>query len=100
MFEALAEIIMNKSEILRILGTESNAVENENCTSLCVNIYSENIDVEVTIPYDIHELFYEAKDKQGVNLVNNQFDFYGDMEVEDFKECLLDIVDVITSPIL
>ena len=47
----------------------------------------------------MHELFYEAKDKNGASLVTDSFECYGESELDDYKECLLDIVDILKSPI-
>ena len=52
----------------------------------------------VTVPYDINEVFWEAKNKEGVVLVQDSHDFYGDTEYKDIKECLLDIHDVMKAP--
>ena len=89
---------MNKEEIIEILGSAENIAEHENGSSLIISILTADIDVYITVTYQVHELYYEAKDKHGNTLVNDWHDFYGDMEVEDFKESLLDIFDVIKSP--
>ena len=96
---ALASQSMKKTEILEVIGRDSNAIENESKTALCLTIESEEIDIVVTIPYEVHELYYEAKDKKGTLLVKDCFECYGELELEDYKESLQDIVDVIKSPV-
>ncbi len=90
---------MNKNEILKILGNESVAIENDNKTALNVTINSEELDIDITIPYNVYELYFEAKDKKGTTLVKDWFECYGELELEDYKECLQDIVDAIKSPL-
>ena len=89
---------MKKEEILTILGSKDCVSENSGKTAIIVTIKSECIDVYVTIPYGIHEVYFEAKDKQNNLLVKDWFDFYGDSELDDFQETLLDVADVIENP--
>ena len=90
---------MKKNEILEILGQDSNAIESENKSALCITIESDELDVFITIPYEVHELFYEAKDENGTSLVTDSIECYGESELDDYKECLQDIVDILKSPI-
>jgi len=89
---------MNKSEITQILGGHVRAEENENGTALCVSMISENVDVIVTLPYKILELHYKAKNKIGETLVLDSHECYGDQELDDYKECLQNIIDIAKSP--
>lgn len=89
---------MRKEYITKILGRSQNVVENENGSAVVVSIKTDDIDVYVTVPYDVNEVFWEAKTKDGDLLVQDSHDFYGDTEFEDIKECLLDIHDVMKAP--
>ncbi len=89
---------MTKEEIIGILGKSESVTENKNKTALIVAINSGDINVVVTVPYEVHELFYEALDNEGNILLKDGMECYGDMEFEDYKECLLDIVDVMKAP--
>tara|TARA_B100000614_G_scaffold226809_1_gene217595 strand:+ start:129 stop:491 length:363 start_codon:yes stop_codon:yes gene_type:complete len=89
---------MNKKDILDILGPSESITEREDGSALIVSIISEDLDIVITIPCHVHELFYEARDKNGNILVTDWHDCYGDLEIEDFKETLLDIREVMTSP--
>ena len=89
---------MNKFEIIQILGDQISAEENENGTALSVSMISENIDVIVTLPYELYELHYKAKNKAGETLILDSHECYGDMELDDYKECLQDIIDIAKAP--
>ena len=87
---------MKKAEILSILGCYDCIREDEASTALVVKIEDTDIDVFVTIPYNIQELFYEARDKTGKLLLSDCFDCYETLD--DYIECLMDVVDVLGSP--
>ena len=89
---------MKKFEITQILGRQVQAEENDNGTALIVSIISDDLDVIVTLPYELHELHYEAKNKLGETLVQDSHECYGDLELDDYKECLQDIVDIAKVP--
>lgn len=91
---------MTKDKILTILGESDSITENDNQTALEVRISTENMDVTVTIPYDVYEMFFEAKDKDGKPLVKDWFDFCEGPRRDDFREELLAIVDIMKSPVL
>ncbi|RCU49625.1 hypothetical protein DU002_11990 [Corallincola holothuriorum] len=89
---------MRKEYIAKILGNNPNVIENDNGSAVVVSIKTSDIDIYVTVPYDINEVFWEAKNKEGVVLVQDSHEFYGDTEYEDIRECLLDIQDVMKAP--
>ncbi|MBQ4810286.1 hypothetical protein J8M20_03015 [Pseudoalteromonas luteoviolacea] len=89
---------MRKEYISKILGDSPNVVEIDNGSAIFVTIKTDDIDVYVTVPYDVNEVFWEAKNKDGTVLVKDSHDFYVDTEHEDIKGCLLDIHDVMKVP--
>lgn len=91
---------MNKESLFRIIGDNRGIVENDNGTALVVNIESDELKVIVTIPYDVNEIYYEAINSQGVVLIKDWSDYYGEFEEDDFQEDLMDIVDVLRKPII
>jgi len=91
---------MNRVEILNILGSNVKFAEKDNQSAIDIFIESEQIDVIVTIPYSVTELFFSATDKAGKSLVVDNFECYGELQDEDFIECLMDIHDIIKSPTL
>lgn len=89
---------MEKNQIIEILNTTNGVSENINSTAIIVFIESNDIDVFITIPYEINEIFFEAKNKHGKLLVKDWMDFYGNSSLDDYRETLLDISDVIKHP--
>lgn len=89
---------MDKQEILNIIGESAVVTQNTEATALIILIESLHFDVLVTVPYQVNELFFEVKDKEGNILLTDNHDFYGPTEVEDFKESLFTIADIIKSP--
>jgi len=89
---------MKKEEISAVLGCGEQISENINRNAFEIFISGSEIDVLVTVPYEVHEIFYQANDKQGVRLLDDWFDHYGDTEREDYKDSLLDIAQIMISP--
>ena len=89
---------MKKEEIAEILGDGTQIKENQNRNAFEITLLGNEIDVLVTVPYEVHEIFYEAKDKQGNELLKGWRDHYGETELEDYKESLLEIAQLIISP--
>jgi hypothetical protein len=90
-------VSMNKKELIGILGSQVR--ENESCTGLSITLNGGEIIVTVNLPYETHELQYEAKNKAGETLVIDCHECNNDnIHFDDYKECLLDIVDIAKSP--
>lgn len=89
---------MDKQEILNIVGDSHAVRENSNRSAVLVFIESLDINVVVTIPYYVSEIFFEVKDKTGKTLFSDSHDFYGYSKNEDFNEALLEIADIIKTP--
>lgn len=89
---------MNKQEILKIIAESETVTENSERSALIILIESLGFDVLVTVPYQVTELFFEVKDKDGNILFTDNHDFYGAFEFEDFRESLLEIADIIKLP--
>lgn len=89
---------MDKQQILKIIGDSAVVTQDTEDSALIILIESLYFDVLVTVPYQVTELFFEVKDKEGNILLTDNHDFYGASEVEDFKESLLEIADIIKSP--
>ncbi|MBC3832531.1 hypothetical protein H8K33_13570 [Undibacterium amnicola] len=89
---------MDKQEILKIIGDAVVVTQNTEDSALVILIEAVHFDVLVTVPYQVTELFFEVKDKEGNILLTDHHDFYGITEIEDFKESLLEIADIVKSP--
>ncbi len=89
---------MDKQEILRILGNPESFKENAERSALTIPIQAETINVVITVPYNVKELFFDMQSKEGTTLLSDSHEFYGDCEDIDFKESLLEIADIIKSP--
>ena len=85
---------MKREDIANIISSE---LINANGTAYEVLIPGVGLDLRITIPFDVHEIFYEAKDKEGNSLLKDWRDHYGETEIEDYKESLLEVVKAINS---
>jgi hypothetical protein len=90
---------MKKEEIAKLLGYGKLVNENFNGTAYEVLIQGRSFDLVITIPFEVHEIYYEAKDKEGNSLLKDWRDHYGETEIEDYKESLLEVVKTMNSPL-
>lgn len=89
---------MKKEEINKIIGTGKQVKENSNRTAYEIILFDNEVDVVITVPFDVHEIFYEAKDKEGNILLEDWRDHYGETELEDYKKSLIEIARIMKSP--
>lgn len=89
---------MNKYELVRILGEYGKYRETPSKSALIVDIETPDLDVMITIPYEVHEIFFEARDKSGFVLLVDSQECYGENEQEDYKELLMDVEGVLKQP--
>ena len=89
---------MKRDDIKNLLGESPHIQENINGTAFEITIVDNNISIIVTIPFDVHVIHYEATDKAGNSLVTDLQDFYGSTEESDFKETVLETLDLLKSP--
>ena len=90
---------MNQDELIKkIIEGQPGVKRNDQDNAWQVDIPSDDINVHILIPDDVLEIFLEARDQQGELLIKDWVDFYGDDELEDYKEYLFDIHDVIHAP--
>ena len=89
---------MKREEIKEILGSDNSIRENEKGTAFEIEVPGSGIDVIFTVPFDVHVIHYEAKNKEGKTLLTDLQDFYGENEESDFKEALVQILNIIRNP--
>lgn len=89
---------MRKEYISKILWGHQSVVENEDATAVVVSIKTDNIDLVITVPYTKNDVVWQAMSKNGELLVQDSHNFDDETELEDFKECLFDIYDVLKAP--
>lgn len=89
---------MNKEEILKIIGLEDSSEVAESSSALEISITGEGVDIFVTLPHEVTDVYFEARNKEGILLVKDWHDHYGDTELDDYRSTLEKVSSAIKNP--
>jgi hypothetical protein len=89
---------VKRAEIIKALGIGNLYVENKNRTALEISLSDDRVNVSITLPYEVSEIYYEANGIDGAVFVKDWHDHYGESEEEDYINTLKIISSAIKSP--